>query len=200
MAERFLALGDSYTIGEAVASEERWPERLAARLREEGFDLAPPEIVAVTGWTTDELSAGIDAADPRGPYALVSLLIGVNNQYRRRDLDAYRAEFCALLRRAVGFAGGEAGRVLVVSIPDWGATPFAGDDDRRAAQITAEIDAYNAVARAEAGAAGARFVDVTPLSRTDDPAFVAADGLHPSGAQYAAWTERILPTARAALR
>ncbi len=200
MPSRFLALGDSYTIGEAVAPEERWPERLAARLREEGFDLAPPEIVAVTGWTTDELGAGIDAADPQGPYALVSLLIGVNNQYRRHDLDTYRDEFRALLRRAVAFAGEKAGRVLVVSIPDWAATPFAEDDDRSAAQITAEIDAYNAVARAVAGAVGARFVDVTPLSRTDDPAFVAADGLHPSGAQYAAWTEHILPAARAALR
>src|SRR5690606_1511583 len=132
--------------------------------------------------------------------ALVSLLIGVNNQYRRRDLDEYRAEFRALLRRAVGFAGDEAGRVLVVSIPDWGGTPFASGDDRSAAQITAELDAYNAVARAEAGAAGARFVDVTPLSRTDDPALVAADGLHPSGAQSAAWTDRLLPAARAALR
>ena len=200
MASRFLALGDSYTIGERVAPEERWPERLAERLRAEGTDLAPPEIVAVTGWTTDELSAGIDAADPQGPYDLVSLLIGVNNQYRRRDLDNYRDEFRALLARAIEFAGDDAGRVLVVSIPDWGATPFAQNDDRSAAQIASELDAYNAVARAEAEAAGARFVDVTPLSRTDDPAYVAADGLHPSGAQYAAWTDRILPAARAALR
>lgn len=200
MAERFLALGDSYTIGEGVAPEERWPERLTARLRAEGFDLVPPEIVAVTGWTTDELSAGIEEADPQGPYALVSLLIGVNNQYRGRDVGEYRAEFRALLRRAVAFGGGEAGRVLVVSIPDWGATPFAQDDARSAAQITGEIDAYNAEACAEAEAAGARFVDVTPLSRTDDPAYVTGDGLHPSGAQYAAWTEHILPAARAALR
>lgn len=199
MASRFLALGDSYTIGERVAPDERWPERLVERLRTEGFDLAPPEIVAVTGWTTDELSAGIDAADPRGPYDLVSLLIGVNDQYRRRDVDAYRDEFVELLGRAITFAGGDAGRVLVVSIPDWGVTPFAKDDDRSAAQIASEIDAYNAVARAEAEAAGARFVDVTPLSRTDDPAYVADDGLHPSGAQYAAWTDRILPAARAAL-
>lgn len=200
MARRFLALGDSYTIGERVAPDERWPEWLIARLRAEGFDLAPPEIVAVTGWTTDELSAGIDAADPQGPYDLVSLLIGVNNQYRRRDLDNYRNEFRTLLRRAVAFAGGDAGRVLVVSIPDWGGTPFAQDDDRSAAQIASEIDAYNAVARAEAGSAGARFVDITSLSRTDDLEYVADDGLHPSGAQYAAWTDRILPAARAALR
>lgn len=200
MPERFLALGDSYTIGERVAPEERWPEQLAARLREEGFDLAPPEIVAVTGWTTDELSAGIDAADPEGPYALVSLLIGVNDQYRRRDVASYRTEFRALLQRAVRFAGGEAGRVLVVSIPDWGVTPFAEKDDRSPAQIAREIDAYNAVACAEAEAAGARFVDVTPLSRIDAPAFVANDGLHPSGAQYAAWTDRLLPAARAAFR
>lgn len=195
---RFLALGDSYTIGESVAVAERWPVQLATRLGDEGVDVAPPEIVAVTGWTTDELDAGIDDADPQGPYDLVSLLIGVNNQYRGRDVENYRAEFRALLQRAIGFASGEPERVIVVSIPDWGVTPFAERDERGRERIGAEIDRYNAVAREETGAAGAHYVDITPVSRTaaDDPALTADDGLHPSGAMYGRWTDRVLPVAR----
>ena len=115
---RYLALGDSYTIGEGVAEGGRWPLQLARALRDEGIALADPRIVAATGWTTDELSAAIDAAEPLGDYDFVSLLVGVNNQYRGRDLDNYRAEFAALLERATGFAGGHPERVLVLSIPD----------------------------------------------------------------------------------
>jgi lysophospholipase L1-like esterase len=196
---RFLALGDSYTIGEGVAEAERWPVRLAALLRERGADVADPQIIARTGWTTDELSAAVDAADPRGPYALVTLLIGVNNQYRGRGAEEYRAEFAGLLRRAVGFARGDASRVVVLSIPDWGVTPFAEGRDR--ARIAAEIDAYNAVARDEATRAGARWVDVTPQTRDAgvDSAFLVADGLHPSGRSYAEWARLALPVALAAL-
>ncbi|HEX2211308.1 MAG TPA: SGNH/GDSL hydrolase family protein [Longimicrobium sp.] len=197
---RFLALGDSYTIGEGVAEGERWPVRLAALLRERGVDVGDPQIIARTGWTTDELSAAIDAADPRGPYALVSLLIGVNNQYRGRGAEEYRGEFADLLRRAIGFASGDASRVIVLSIPDWSLTPFAGDRDR--ARIADEIDVYNAVNHEEAERAGARWVNVTPQSRAAgaDPAFLAADGLHPSGRAYAAWAQLALPAAIAALR
>lgn len=196
---RFLALGDSYTIGEGVAEGERWPVRLAALLRERGAGVADPEIVATTGWTTDELEAGIGRARPAGPYALVSLLIGVNNQYRGRPLEEYRTHFAALLDRAVGFAGGEAGRVVVVSIPDWGVTPFAEGRDR--ARIAAEIDAFNAAAREIALARGARWADVTPASRAaaGDASMHAADGLHPSGRQYAEWARLVLPEALAAL-
>jgi lysophospholipase L1-like esterase len=198
---RFLALGDSYTIGEGVEPSARWPVLLADALRAQGLDIADPEIIAETGWTTDELDAAIDAAGPHGPFDLVSLLIGVNDQYRKRSVEAYRLAFRALLRRAVGFAGGDAGHVLVLSIPDWGVTPFAAEDDRTAEQIGAEIDAYNAVARDEAEAAGVAFVDVTPLFRTRplDAALVAEDGLHPSGRVYAAWVERVLPVAEAVL-
>lgn len=197
---RFLALGDSYTIGEGVAPEERWPHRLAARLRQEGIPLQDPETVAMTGWTTDELAAGIDEAEEAGEvsgtYDLVTLLVGVNNQYRGRDLADYRAEFRALLARAVAFAGGEAGRVVVVSIPDWGVTPFARDRDRAA--IARAIDAFNVAAREEVDAAGAHWVDVTPLSRAQG-AQVVADDLHPNGDAHAAWTDLVLPEARAAL-
>lgn len=202
MAEpRLLALGDSYTIGEGVEPVGRWPMQLAARLRAEGFAVADPEIVATTGWTTDELAAAMDAAAFAPPYALVTLLIGVNNQYRGRDLDAYRGEFRALLARAIALAGGDTRRALVVSIPDWGVTPFARAQGRDAAAIAAAIDAFNAVNRAEAATQGAVWLDVTDLSRDrgDSAAMLAADGLHPSAAQYARWVERILPAARRAL-
>ncbi len=194
---RYLALGDSYTIGESVSPEDRWPVLLADSLRARGLVVADPTIIAKTGWTTDELNAAIDQADPQGPYDLVSLLIGVNNQYRGHSVVEYRTEFRALLQRAIGYAGGEAGRVLVVSIPDWGVTPFAANDARGPQQIGEEIDAYNAVAREETERAGVPFVDITPYSRTaaDDPSLVAGDGLHPSGTMYAGWTERVLPVA-----
>ena len=160
---RYLALGDSYTIGEGVEADERWPAVMVRLLRGSGLAVADPEIVAVTGWTTDELSAGIDAAAPRGPYDLVTLLIGVNDQYRGRGLETYAAGFDQLLARAVAYARGDARRVVVVSIPDWGVTPFAADRDRDT--IAREIDLFNAVARRAAATSGAAWVDVTEASR-----------------------------------
>jgi lysophospholipase L1-like esterase len=186
---RYLALGDSYTIGESVAEADRFPNQLARTL-----GIAPPQIIARTGWTTDELNAAIDAANPQGPFDLVTLLIGVNNQYRGRDAEQYRGEFAALLERAIGFAGGDAKKVIVVSIPDWGVTPFAEGRDR--AKIAREIDLYNAVNRAEAARAGAKYADITPVSRRDDVALVADDKLHPSGKQYTEWVKLIAPVAR----
>ncbi|MGZ8853333.1 MAG: SGNH/GDSL hydrolase family protein [Thermoanaerobaculia bacterium] len=188
----YLALGDSYTIGEGVSASERWPDVLVAALRGRGADLGAPQIIARTGWTTDELSAAIDATSPKGPFALVTLLIGVNNQYRGRSADDYRREFVALLQRAIGFAAGEARHVVVVSIPDWGVTRFA--EGRDGARIAAEIDRYNAVNREETKRAGARYVDITPMSR-QDPSLLTGDGLHPSGAMYARWVEAVLPEA-----
>lgn len=190
---RYLALGDSYTIGESVSPSERFPVQLAREL-----NLGEPQIIARTGWTTDELNAAIDAANVQGPFELVTLLIGVNNQYRGRDAEQYRGEFAALLQRAIGFAGNRPSRVVVVSIPDWGVTPFAEGRDR--AQIARDIDRYNAVNREEAQRAGARYVDITAISRSGDPALVAADKLHPSGKQYTEWVRLIAPVAREALR
>ena len=198
-ALRYLALGDSYTIGEGVAPEERWPHQLVRLLAMRGMRLAPPEIVATTGWTTDELQAGIDAARLAPPYDLVSLLIGVNNQYRGRSLPEYREQFRALLSRAVSLAGGAEGRVLVLSIPDWGATPFAEGRDRAA--IGAEIERFNVTNRGETERAGARYVDVLPTSRlaAGAPHLCAPDGLHPAGPMYALWADLALPEALAAL-
>ncbi len=201
MPARHLALGDSYTVGEAVDPAERWPAQLAARLRIEGLRVADPVVVAATGWTTSDLLAAIDAAPPRGTFGLVTLLIGVNDQYRGLPCDtAYRARLDALLRRAVSFARGEPARVLVLSIPDWGVTPFAAGRNRAA--VAAAIDAFNTVNRAAAEAAGAGWLDVTPASReaASDPALLAPDGLHPSAAMYARWVDLLLPRVRPLLR
>lgn len=197
-APRYLALGDSYTIGEGVDAADRWPVQLAAALRQSGVEIAAPQILATTGWTTDELDAAITEADPQGPYALVTLLIGVNDQYRGRDVEGYRDRFARLLDRAVGFAGGDRQRVVVVSFPDWGQTAFAESDERGREQIAREVDAFNAAAQSVTEAAGIAWVDITLLSRTQG-AMTVGDDLHPNGEAYRAWTERILPAARAAL-
>ena len=190
---RILALGDSYTIGQSVDEADRWPVQLGRALEDGGVDSVDVEIIARTGWTTADLDAGIDAADPQGPFDLVTLLIGVNNQFQGRDIDEYRTEFVTLLGRAVAFAGGDPGRVIAVSIPDWGVTPFgSGYGPERVAE---QIDAFNAVGEEEALGAGAHWVDITPISREGDPALVATDELHPSGVQYARWVEEILPVA-----
>jgi lysophospholipase L1-like esterase len=190
---RILSLGDSYTIGEGVGAEERWPVRLTALLRERGVAVDAPEIVARTGWTTDELSGGIDAASPRGPFDVVTLLIGVNNQYRGRSSAEYRDQFRGLLARAVAFAGGRASHVIVLSIPDWGVTPLAAGGDH--ARIAHEIDAFNTINRDEASRVGARYADVTTISRraADEPGLLAPDGLHPSATMYEAWARAVLP-------
>jgi lysophospholipase L1-like esterase len=198
----YLALGDSYTIGEGVGGSGRWPLQLAAALRAEGIALGDPRIIATTGWTTDELASAMDAAEPLGEWDFVSLLIGVNNQYRGRDVDDYVGEFATLLQRAIALAGGRTGRVLVLSIPDWGATAFARDSGRDLAQVAAELDAYNEAAKEICASLGVAFVDITGISRDrgDAPGMLAADGLHPSAAMHARWVEAVLPVARGLLR
>jgi lysophospholipase L1-like esterase len=180
-----------------VDAGQRWPVQLVRALRARRIDIQDPVIVAKTGWTTDELSSGIDDVAPEGPFALVSLLIGVNDQYRGREPEDYRRKLRPLLVRTREFAGGFSEHVVVLSIPDWGMTPFAANDARDAATISTEIDAYNAVNRDEARSAGARYVDVTSISRlvAREPALIASDGLHPSGDMYTRWAAAVLPTA-----
>ena len=192
---QLLALGDSYTIGEGVAEAEaeRWPAQLAHAL---GTPAA--EILARTGWTTDELAAAMAQHVFHPPYDLVTLLIGVNNQYRGRDLANYREEFRALLERAIELAGDRPERVIVVSIPDWGVTRFGHESKRDTAQIAREIDLYNAANAEISRSARVHYVDVTMFSR-EDPGLVVDDGLHPSGAAYRRWSEAVLPIARRAL-
>lgn len=196
---RILALGDSYTIGESVEPHERFPEQLAAALRNRGRTVTELVVVARTGWTTDELNAALDKRHPTGTFDLVTLLIGVNNQYRGRSVDDYRLEFAGLLQRAIAFARMNPQRVLVLSIPDWGVMPFADGRDR--AKIGQEIDAFNAVNWEESVRAGAQYVDITPISREAQrlPDLIAPDGLHPSAVQYAAWVELMLPKVLKAL-
>jgi lysophospholipase L1-like esterase len=194
----YLALGDSYTIGEGVDPAGRWPMQLAAALRDIGVAVDDPRIIATTGWTTDELEAGIDAAAPQGTFAFVSLLIGVNDQYRGRSVDAYRPRFTALLQRALAFAGDRAARVLVLSIPDWGVTPYAVASGRDRVQIGQELDAYNTAAAAICAEHDVAFVDITDLSRQwgGETVMLGDDGLHPSAAMYALWHQRAFEVVR----
>ena len=193
---RYLALGDSYTVGEGVPASARWPVQLAQALRADGIPISDPTLIAQTGWTTDELDAAIDTVHPLAEYDLVSLLIGVNNQYRGRSLDDYRAQFSALLERAIGFAQWQRERVLVLSIPDWGVTAFARDRD--GAAIASAIDAFNATALQACVQRGVAFVDITGASRQrgGEADMLVADGLHPSAAMHARWASLALPVAR----
>lgn len=191
----YLALGDSYTIGESVQEEERYPMQLADSLRKNDVDVAEIKIVARTGWTTDELATALARENLKeGEYNLVSLLIGVNNQYRGYSIVEYQAEFTDLLNQAIAYAGGHKDRVFVVSIPDWGVTPFGqiyGNPQRTAE----EIDRFNDVNFAITESKGIRYFDITPISREalDDRSLVASDGLHPSGKMYTRWVEVMLP-------
>lgn len=196
---RYLALGDSYTIGEGVPEQSRWPALLVQRLRAAGHAVGEPEVIATTGWTTDELDAAIRRTSPAAHRDLVTLSVGVNNQYRARALAEYRQQFAELLERAIGFADGHASRVLVVSIPDWGVTPFAAGRDRQA--IAHEIDAFNAAARELAAKRGASWVSVTELSRShgSDARYLTEDGLHPSTVAYSEWVALVEPVAIGAL-
>jgi lysophospholipase L1-like esterase len=167
-------------------------------LSENGFPDGGVEIIARTGWTTDELAQAIDRNEPHGTFDLVTLLIGVNNQYRGRSLTEYRDEFRALLERAIAFAGNHRKRVIVISIPDWGVTPFG----LNRADVSTEVNSFNEVNRRESAVRGVHYIDITPMSRTarHNEALTAADGLHPSGVMYREWVNAILPAAMEALR
>jgi len=187
----FLALGDSYTIGESVDEKGRWPVQLADSLKERGIEVADPVIIATTGWRTDELAASIKKEKPSKDFDLVSLLIGVNNQYQGKSVKSYEPEFKALLETAIEHAGGDKSKVFVVSIPDYGYTPFGKEKQTK---ISYELDEYNAVNKRLTEAHGISYYNITDISRNgfNDPELVADDKLHPSGKQYSLWVELIL--------
>lgn len=187
----YLALGDSYTIGEQVPATDNFPNQTTRMLRSSGIEVTDPVIIATTGWTTDELAASIREHNIRDTFSFVTLLIGVNNQYRGRSIENYEDEFLQLLNTAIAFAGNHTNRVFVLSIPDWGVTPFAADRDR--AKVASEIDAYNASCRRIALANGCHHLDITDSTRVhgNDAEYLVADELHPSGKEYAIWSERL---------
>jgi len=187
----FLALGDSYTIGQSVLPTENFPGQTVQLLKNSGFEFKPAEIVATTGWTTDELQTNINNHSFNPPYDIVTLLIGVNNQYRGRPVDTYKPEFENLLKQAMQFAGGKADHVIVLSIPDWGVTPFASGRDKD--QIAREIDQYNAANKTISESYKVHYIDITPWTReaANDLSLIADDGLHPSAKEYKRWAEKI---------
>lgn len=196
--QKYLALGDSYTIGESVCETCRFPAQLESRLETQ---LATPtdvhtEIIATTGWTTTNLLSAIATANPPADYDLVTLLIGVNNQYQNRPFSLYETEFPQLLDKAIQLAKGDPNRVIVVSIPDYAYTPY-GQGSSNPAGISSQIDQYNTFAMNHAASKNVKFVNITDITREglSSPYLVAVDGLHPSDQAYARFVERLLPLA-----
>lgn len=196
----FLALGDSYTIGHNVLPAENFPAQTFQLMTHLGYNFRSPEIVATTGWTTDELQNNINSHTFNFPYDIVTLLIGVNNQYRGRSVENYKPEFESLLKQAIQFAGGKADHVVVLSIPDWGVTPFAAGRDRD--QIAREIDEYNAANKDISEMYNVHYINITPWTReaANDPSLIAADGLHPSAKEYKRWSEKLADKIKAIIQ
>ena len=197
----YLALGDSYTIGESVSLKEAFPNQLALSMRTDSSTTGNPTIIAKTGWTTNDLIQAIPSTNLDPSYDFVTLLIGVNNQYRNYNIETYRAEFRTLLQTAIGYAGGKKERVFVLSIPDWGVTPFAQNSGKSALQIGQEIDAYNVINKQETELQKVNYLDITPISREAKiiSGLIAADGLHPSAQMYALWVEKLVPMVKKVL-
>lgn len=186
----FLSLGDSYTIGESVLPQENFPNQTVKLLKKDGYEFSTPEIIAKTGWTTDELQAAINLHKFLPKYDFVTLLIGVNNQYRGRTVENYKLEFEILLKQAIQFAENKTNHVIILSVPDWGATPFAKGRDRK--QIAKEIDEYNAANKMIADKFKVHYINITPGTReaANDNSLLAADGLHPSAKEYQRWADQ----------
>jgi lysophospholipase L1-like esterase len=187
----FLALGDSYTIGQSVSVTERWPVQLIDSLKAKGISCFEPQIIATTGWRTDNLKAAIQNANLSSSFNLVSLLIGVNNYYQGKSLSAYGPEFEELLDMAIALVGGDKQHVFVVSIPDYGYTPFGMSNQ---SSISAGINSFNSVNKSITESKGVTYIEITDISRLglEQPELVASDGLHPSGKMYTQWVMRIL--------
>ena len=190
---RYLALGDSYTIGENVKPQQSIPYQLSSKLRKNGYNMKDPIIIAKTGWTTGNLLSGIENYHSNIKFDVVTLLIGVNNQFQGRSIEQYRSEFKIILNKSIKFADNSNKNVIVFSIPDWGVTPFADGLDRK--KISQEIDKFNDVNQQESKKAGVHYINVTSISRKAafDPTLLAADGLHPSDKMYKIWVDITYP-------
>ncbi|RKR85617.1 lysophospholipase L1-like esterase [Mucilaginibacter gracilis] len=187
----YLALGDSYTIGQSVDIKDPFPYQLQNIMAIKGFNVTTPNIIAVTGWTTGDLKNAIQQAGLNQQFDFVTLLIGVNNQYQGKSQTDYRTDFVQLLTTAIGFAGGNKQKVFVLSIPDYSVTPFAASANK--AKIATEIDQFNAINSDESTKAGVNYLDITPISRqaAADASLIASDGLHPSAKMYALWVQQL---------
>jgi len=196
----YLALGDSYTIGESVPLHDSFPYQVVQLLRKKGYEFSPPEIIAKTGWTTDELLSHLSAIKLLPSYQFVSLLIGVNNQYRKKPLDEYRQQFETLLKKSIRLAANQSSKVIVVSIPDWGVTPYAAGRDVK--KISEEIDDFNLLNKSIALLHQANYIDITPGSRQalTNKNLLANDGLHPSALEYARWANLLAQKIEAQLK
>ena len=196
----YLALGDSYTIGEAVSLTESFPYQVVQLLRSKEYNFSAAEIIAKTGWTTDELLDAINKSTLLSKYDFVTLLIGVNNQYRGRDALEYKEQFEELLKKAIELANGKKEHVIIVSIPDYSVTPYANSMDTE--KISKELEVFNSINRALSIQYKVQYVDITETSRNakSDPALITSDGLHPSGKEYAKWAEKIIETMSSQLK
>ena len=197
VARTYLALGDSYTIGQSVATSERFPVQTVAMLNNVNIKFRQPEIIAQTGWTTGNLTFRLDNTPPlQSQYDIVTLLIGVNNQYQGRTQEEYRQQFTTLLERSIQYAGNNKQHVFVLSIPDYGVTPFASGRNREL--IAKQIDSFNTINRTISLQYRVNYIDITGDTRlaATDPSLVATDGLHPSGTEYAVWAAKLAPMVR----
>jgi lysophospholipase L1-like esterase len=190
-AKKYLALGDSYTIGQSVLEGDRFPVQTTGWLNTQGININAPQIIATTGWTTTSLQNTIAVQNPAGPYDAVSLLIGVNDQYQLHDTTGYRGRFTNLLYTAINLAGSRNNHVFVLSIPDYSVTPFAQGSDT--AFIRKQIDQFNMINKEVTTQNNCNYLDITPSTREAvmDPALLAGDGLHPSGKEYKKWADRL---------
>ncbi len=199
-AYTYLALGDSYTIGESVMESERFPSQTVALLKNDGIEIHAPEYIAKTGWTTNDLSNAIASQNPKGPYNVVSLLIGVNDQYQGMDTAGYRIRFTSLLEKAISLAGNDTAHVFILSIPDYSVTPFAANRDTQ--YIRKQIDEFNTINKEITLAYNVSYTDITPSTREakTDASLLANDGLHPSGKEYAKWAHMLAPKMKMVLK
>lgn len=188
-----LCLGDSYTIGEAVETEKRFCNQAIEILKNYELYFNEPEIIAQTGWTTDELASAIQEKKITKKFDIVTLLIGVNNQYRNRSIENFKEEFSSLLQSAISFSAKGKESVILLSIPDWSVTPFIAQDaqKRTAHEVSTQITQFNQVIKETAKELNVAFVDITPISQRAkaERNLIAQDGLHPSGEMYALWAK-----------
>lgn len=199
-AKKYLALGDSYTIGQSVPETDRFPAQTKKWLADQGFNMNEPLIIATTGWTTTDLQNAIAAQNPAGTYDVVSLLIGVNDQYRWHDTADYRNRFLQLLNNSIQLAGSRRDHVFVLSIPDYSVTPFGQNFDT--ALIRRQIDQFNTINKEVTLQNNCQYLDITPSTReaANDPSLIAADGLHPSAKEYKKWAGRLGPMMKSVLQ